>query len=93
MARLEKGSAQMLRKLREIGVPELANPGDAKGDILDAMVVGINAMKDRTLKRRVARRVGGVRWQRMYSHEQMEGRGRGGGSRCMNTSEISTENN
>lgn len=50
LCRLDRGGVETLRKLREIDVPDSDN-AEGKGDILDAMVVGLHAIRQRTFKK------------------------------------------
>lgn len=50
LCRLDRGGVEMLRKLMEIDVPDSDN-AEGKGDMLDAMVVGLHATRQRTFKK------------------------------------------
>ena len=47
---LDRGSIETLRKLGEIDVPDSDNT-EGRGDVLDAMVVGLHMIRQRTLKK------------------------------------------
>lgn len=55
--RIAPGNTPTLRRLKEIGLPNLESPEDACGDILDAMILSINAIKRRTDKKKYLRHV------------------------------------
>lgn len=48
--RLERGSVDMLRTLSVIAVPDADNE-EGKGDVLDAIVVGLHMIRMRTAKK------------------------------------------
>ncbi|CAM9149816.1 unnamed protein product [Ascophyllum nodosum] len=53
---LDRGSIETLRKLGEIDVPDSDNT-EGRGDVLDAMVVGLHMIRQRTLKKAFLRHV------------------------------------
>eukprot|EP00903_Cladosiphon_okamuranus_P012111 g11364.t1 len=54
---LDKGSVPVLRRVEAIDVPGSENKEPAMGDLLDAMVVGMDAIRSRTLKKKFLRHV------------------------------------
>ena len=50
LCRLDKGGVDLLRKVEGIDVPDEGS-GDCKGDLLDAMVVGLHMIRSRTIKK------------------------------------------
>ena len=51
LRRLDKGSVPVLRRVGTIDVPDPDSKEPAMGDLLDAMVVGMHAIRSRTLKK------------------------------------------
>lgn len=50
MCRLDKGCVDILRAVEGIDVPDAGN-AEGKGDLLDAMVVGLHMIRSRTIKK------------------------------------------